>query len=82
MVFYFTTLLNFTKDGIAFPRHVPPIVKYLPRRCAYGDTVLYTFICHVVDYKFSGFFCIIFVRLLNILNVPTGTHFARFFYTI
>jgi hypothetical protein len=45
-------------------------------------TVLYTFICHVVDYKFGGFFCIIFVRLLNILNVPTGTHFARFFYTI
>ena len=45
-------------------------------------TVLYTFICHVVDYKFGGFFCIIFVHLLNILNVPTGTHFARFFYTI
>ncbi len=45
-------------------------------------TVLYTFICHVVDYKFGGFFCIIFVYLLNILNVPRGTRFARFFYTI
>jgi len=30
-----------TKYGIAFPRHAPPIVKYLRRRCAYGDTVLY-----------------------------------------
>ena len=37
--FYFTTLLNLTKAGMAFPRHAPPIVKYLRRRCAYRDTV-------------------------------------------
>ena len=80
--FYFTILLNLTKDGIAFPRHAPPIVKCLRRRCAYGDTMIklflkanlslqrkctyaikvYTFICHVVDYKFGGFFCLIFVH--------------------
>ncbi len=41
--FYFTTLLNLTKAGIAFSRHAPPIVKYLRRRCAYGDTVNFFF---------------------------------------
>ena len=78
----FSALQNWTKDGIAFPRHALPIVKCLRRSCAYGDTMIklylkanlslqrkctyaikvYTFICHVVDYKFGGFFCLIFVH--------------------
>jgi hypothetical protein len=36
--FYFTALLIWTKDGIAFPRHALPIVKCLRRSCSYGDT--------------------------------------------
>ncbi len=38
--FYFSALLNWTKDGIAFPRHALPIVKCLRRSFAYGDTMI------------------------------------------
>jgi hypothetical protein len=38
--FFFTALLIWTKDGIAFPRHALSIVKCLRRSRTYGDTMI------------------------------------------
>jgi hypothetical protein len=66
----FISLREWTKDGIAFPRHTLPIVRCLRR------------IWHMVDYKFGGFFFIIFVHwcLMDFLNfepAPVGVKYTE-----